>query len=186
MARALIALGANLPRPGSTAIDTLAEALSLLQEDTRLLEIRVSRWYRSPAEPPGSGPDFVNGAAVFKTSIAPDAVLERLHHVERRLGRTRPGRWTPRVCDLDLIALDDLVLPDRDTQAHWAALTPEEAGRRAPEGLVLPHPRMQERAFVLCPLAEVAPDWCHPVTGLGVGEMIARLPERLLAATQPI
>ncbi len=186
MARALVALGANLPRSGVAAVDTLTDALARLVREPGLEIGPVARWYRSPAEPPGSGPDFVNGAAVFKTSFAPAELLERLHGVERALGRTRPGRWAPRVCDLDLIALDDRVLPDPATQAAWAALSPEAARERAPETLILPHPRMQERAFVLLPLAEIAADWRHPVTGLDIREMIARLPPGRRAAVRPL
>jgi 2-amino-4-hydroxy-6-hydroxymethyldihydropteridine diphosphokinase len=70
----------------------------------------------------------------------------------------------------------DLVLPDAATQADWRALPPDLQRMRAPDALILPHPRLQDRAFVLVPLADVAPDWVHPMLGMSVREMCGRLP----------
>lgn len=81
-----------------------------------------------------------------------------------------------RTLDLDLIALGDAVLPDAATQAQWRGLDPEAQRRLAPDRLILPHPRLQDRSFVLVPLADVAPDWRHPVLGLTVREMLAARP----------
>ena len=81
-----------------------------------------------------------------------------------------------RTLDLDLIALGDLVLPDPATHAAWRALPPDLQKMRAPDALILPHPRVQDRAFVLVPLADVAPDWTHPVLGLTVTAMLAARP----------
>ena len=85
-------------------------------------------------------------------------------------------RWAPRVCDLDLIAVGDLVLPDRATLARWMALDLGQAQTVAPPRLVLPHPRMHERGFVLAPLADIAPGWRHPATGRPVAQTPAALP----------
>ena len=184
----LIALGANLPlRDGGVAGGpgaTMDAALRRLQSMTGAA-IRASRFYRTPAFPPGSGPDFVNAAAVLRVADAPEAVLARLHAVEAEFGRRRAARWGARTLDLDLIAAGDRVLPDAATHARWRALDAGAAQGQAPDRLILPHPRMQDRAFVLVPLAEVAPGWRHPL-GKTVAELRDDLPESELSAVRPI
>lgn len=179
----LIALGANLPSPAGSPRDTLEAALAALDGGPVAVAAR-SPWYRSPAFPAGAGPDFVNGAALLESTLAAAEILDALHGVEARLGREREERWAPRSCDLDLLAWDDRVLPDPATARDWIALAPDERQRRAPAGLVLPHPRLQDRGFVLRPLADVAPDWRHPLLGLNVREMLAALPADALAGME--
>lgn len=136
--------------------------------------------------PAGSGPDFVNGAIAAETDLEPDALLARLHEIEAELGRTRNRRWQPRVCDLDLIAVGGAVSPDRDTVAEWMALDLGKAQTVTPPWLVLPHPRMHQRAFVLMPLRDIAPDWRHPMTGETVAAMAAALPAEALQGIAPM
>jgi 2-amino-4-hydroxy-6-hydroxymethyldihydropteridine diphosphokinase len=186
MKTALISLGANVASSGRSLTDMLEAALDLVAATDRITLRRRSRWFRTPAFPPGSGPDFVNAAAVLETSLDPESVLAALHGAEAELGRVRPARWAPRVCDLDLIAIGDTVLPDRATLERWMAIDLGEAQTVAPPQLILPHPRMHERGFVLAPLADVAPDWRHPVTGRTVAEMLAALPAEELAGIKPI
>jgi 2-amino-4-hydroxy-6-hydroxymethyldihydropteridine diphosphokinase len=183
---ALIALGANMPAAGQDPASTLRRAIDLLAAFPQIKVTRVARWYRTPAWPPGSGADFVNGAASLAGDLAPGDLLARLHEVEDRLGRTRPVRWGPRACDLDLLGMGSLVLPDRATVERWMALPPEAAAAETPDRLILPHPRLHERAFVLVPLSDVAPDWRHPVLGRTVAEMRAGLPAERLAEVVPL
>lgn len=171
---ALIALGANLPLPEKTPIETLQAAIFRLQQ--RGLVIRfVSRFYETPCFPQGAGPDYVNAALVAEWDGAPEALLAMLHEVEAEFSRTREVRWGMRTLDLDLIALGEAVLPDRETWAKWRGLPLEEQMRAAPDRLILPHPRLEDRAFVLVPLMDVAARWVHPVTGLSVAQMCAAL-----------
>lgn len=188
----LVALGANAPSSAGPPEATLRAALAAL--DGPGLRCRaVSRAWRTPCFPPGAGPDFVNAAAVFASDAAPAALLARLHRVEALFGRRRPvaaeagsARWQPRPLDLDLIAVGAALCPDAAGEARWRALRPGVQRRLAPRRLVLPHPRLHERAFVLVPLAEVAPGWCHPATGLSVAQMCAALPAEARAEMAPL
>jgi 2-amino-4-hydroxy-6-hydroxymethyldihydropteridine diphosphokinase len=171
----LIALGSNLSGTAGSPRDGLEAALCAMKRH-RIRVVAQSGWWRSPAYPPGSGPDFVNAAARVEAALEPQALLAALHEVEAELGRSRPRRWAPRVCDLDLLAAGDAIYPDRATVAAWMALPPAEQAERTPDRLLLPHPRLHERAFVLVPLLEVAPDWRHPILDRTVREMFEALP----------
>ncbi|MEO0623597.1 MAG: 2-amino-4-hydroxy-6-hydroxymethyldihydropteridine diphosphokinase [Pseudomonadota bacterium] len=183
---ALIALGANLPADGRAPANTLEQAIARLTDHPDIAVAETSPWYRTEAVPAGSGPDFVNGAAIFKTQLSPQQMLTQLHEVERALGRTRTVRWEPRVCDLDLIAVGETILPDRPTALSWIELSAELAMKASPDRLILPHPRMQDRSFVLVPLRDIAPDWRHPLLGLTVKEMCDRLPPAELSGIQKL
>lgn len=180
-----IGIGGNLPQPGSTVGETIARSLADIAAEIGQLRA-VSRFFRSPAFPPGSGPDFVNACALAATRLAPREILDGLHRIEARHGRRRDRRWGARTLDLDLLWADDIVAPDPQTQGRWMALAPELQAREAPGTLILPHPRLTERAFVLVPLAEIAPRWRHPVTGEEVAALLAALPAAEKAAICPL
>jgi len=165
-----IALGANAPSEAGGPAPTLRAALAELA-GRGLALVAISRFYRTPAFPPGAGADFVNAAALVQTALEPEAVLATLHAIEAGFGRERRQRWGARTLDLDLIFVGDLVAPDRAGLARWIDLAPNEQARVAPDRLILPHPRLQDRGFVLIPLAEIAPAWRHPLTGISVRAM---------------
>ncbi|MFD0859141.1 2-amino-4-hydroxy-6-hydroxymethyldihydropteridine diphosphokinase [Roseovarius aquimarinus] len=173
----LVALGGNMPSEAGAPGDTLQAALAALAEAGA--DIRaVSAFYATPCFPAGAGPDYVNAAARIGAAMTPEAFLALLHRIEARFGRERVRRWGQRTLDLDLVACGDAVLPDADTFAAWRDLDPAAQMERAPETLVLPHPRLQDRAFVLVPLNDVAPEWRHPVLGRTVSEMLDALPAK--------
>jgi 2-amino-4-hydroxy-6-hydroxymethyldihydropteridine diphosphokinase len=181
----LIALGANLPLDGHSPTETLRLACADLA--THLGPLSASLIYATPCFPAGAGPDYVNAAiaAPIPANLGPDQVLAILHEIEERHGRRRETRWGMRTLDLDLIAYGQTVLPDLATYRHWRDLPADDQRRLAPDRLILPHPRLQDRAFVLVPLCDVAPDWPHPITGLTIAQMAAALPAADRAEVRP-
>lgn len=175
---ALVAVGSNQGLRNGTPRDTVLKALKEFPAKVGLIRA-VSRLFRTPAFPAGSGPDFVNAAFSIDTELDAATLLAHLHETEALFARKRTKRWGPRTLDLDLIALADQVLPDRETHLRWAKLPLEQQMIKTPDELILPHPRLQERAFVLIPLADVAPEWCHPITGKSVNDMVEALPDHL-------
>jgi 2-amino-4-hydroxy-6-hydroxymethyldihydropteridine diphosphokinase len=159
--RAAIALGSNLGDRRAT----LDAAVVMLIASPGLQLLARSSWQASaPVGPPQ--PDYLNGCAVLETSLTPEALLQRLLAIEAHFGRVRGARWGPRTLDLDLIFYGQRQL-------------------RSPR-LEVPHPRLRERAFVLGPLAEIAPNWVDPATGQTVAALAARLsPPRQPAPERP-
>lgn len=183
----LIALGANLPFGGQSPLETLQNALADLSA-AGIASLHVSRIYATPCFPAGAGPDYVNAAAAAPVppGLGPQDILALLHRIEAAHGRSRETRWGMRTLDLDLIAFGQTVLPDPETHRLWRDLDPALQRSETPDRLLLPHPRLQDRAFVLIPLADVAPGWTHPLLGLTVAQMAAALPAADRAEVRPL
>jgi len=151
MTEALIALGGNL----GDARETLARAIAMLCESGEIRLLARSSDYLTPPWGVEDQPPFVNLCIAVDTTLAAQALLARAHAIEHAFGRdrAREQRWGPRTLDIDILTYDDLVLSE-------------------PE-LTLPHPRLFERAFVLVPLAEIAPDLL--IAGIRVRDALARI-----------
>ncbi|MEL7211550.1 MAG: 2-amino-4-hydroxy-6-hydroxymethyldihydropteridine diphosphokinase [Pseudomonadota bacterium] len=182
---ALIALGSNLTSGFGSPAETVRLGLEKLSE-VGLKVLKVSRFFATPCFPAGAGPDYVNACAEIRSDLAAVDLLAALHAVEAEFGRDRAQRWASRTLDIDLLALGGQVHPDLETQENWQALSLKNQQLRAPDQLILPHPRLQDRAFVLVPLADIAPDWTHPVLGATVIEMLNKLPDVDRAAVVPM
>lgn len=148
--RSAIALGSNL----GDSLSNLQEALKILAQTPRVTLQAQSSWYQTVAVGPPQ-PDYINGCALLEVELTPQELLDTLLKIEAQFGRLRRERWGPRTLDLDLLLFDDLIL---DTPT-----------------LQLPHPRMAERAFVLVPLAEIAPHWIEPVSGKAIAQLVQRV-----------
>ena len=146
MATAYLSLGSNLGHREAN----IASALKMLGQEARIL--KVSSFYET--EPVGykDQPWFLNCACAIETELAPQALLKLAKTIERNLGRKRTLRFGPRLIDIDILFYDDLILDSPD--------------------LVIPHPRLAERAFVLVPLKEIAPNLVHPLLGVTIEELL--------------
>ncbi|YAI82158.1 MAG: 2-amino-4-hydroxy-6-hydroxymethyldihydropteridine diphosphokinase [cyanobacterium endosymbiont of Rhopalodia sterrenbergii] len=134
-----IALGSNL----GNSLKILENTIQIFKQLSEIYLKSYSHWYSTiPFGPPQ--PNYLNGCAILETYLFPDKLLETLLNIEQQWGRVRRERWGPRTLDLDLLLYGDLILKT-DT-------------------LQIPHPRMTQRGFVLIPLAEISPNWVHPVS----------------------
>jgi 2-amino-4-hydroxy-6-hydroxymethyldihydropteridine diphosphokinase len=151
MAEVLLGLGGNV----GDARTTLDRAVAALCDGCEVQLIARSSDYRTPPWGVADQPPFINLALVVETALAPRALLDRALRIEAMFGRDRATelRWGPRTLDIDIIAYDELESEER--------------------GLTLPHPRLFERAFVLAPLAEIAPD--RKIKGITIAAALARL-----------
>lgn len=161
-----VGLGGNLPdaqgRPPAAVLSAALERMVFY----RILVVRRSRWYRSAPMPPSDQPWYTNGVAEVSTNLRPAALLAALHAIEAEFGRTRGERNAPRTVDLDLLTYGCEVIDDEDR-------------------LVVPHPRLPCRAFVLQPLCELAAHWRHPVMGKTAAELLAELREPQMTVPLP-
>ena len=143
-----IALGSNL----GDCLGILTTALEVLVVTPGIRVQTISSWYQTKPVGGIPQPDYLNGCALLQVQLLPLQLLKTLLAVEAKFGRVRRERWGARSIDLDLLLYDNLILD-------------------APQ-LQLPHPRMHERAFVLVPLAEIAPNWIEPVSGKAIAQLL--------------
>ena len=181
----LVAMGGNLESEIGPPRVILGYALASLRIMTNSL-VRKSKYFVTPCFPIGYGPDYVNAAVSFQFQGESHELLAILHRIEANFGRRRTRRWGGRVLDLDLLAFGDKIAPTVKVFEAWRDKPLIEQVSQTPQELILPHPRMQDRAFVLGPLMDVAPDWRHPVSGQTVRQMYNRLPAEDRAALKPL
>jgi 2-amino-4-hydroxy-6-hydroxymethyldihydropteridine diphosphokinase len=166
----LVAFGANIAGPFGTPFQTLVRGIEEFPNE-KLVKVRQSAFYTSTSFPNNSKPRYINGCLKIKVDCTPYEVLQRLKRIEEKMGRLNGERWDSRVCDLDLLAFENEVIPNKKIFQYWYKLSLKNQFLEKPSELLVPHPRIQDRAFVLKPLLEVAPDWTHPVFNLNVKEM---------------
>lgn len=150
-----IALGANLPSTVGEPQTTLEHAIARMPDHGITVTARAPL-YTSPAFPPSDQPDFLNTVIEVATELAPDDLMATLLEIEQGFGRIRKQKWEARPLDLDLLDYNGEV----------------RAGSTVTD-LSLPHPRIAERTFVLKPLAAIAPNWVHPITGAKIADLLA-------------
>jgi len=152
-----IAIGSNLDSDFGSSQQIVKAAIKALDRFGQIQILRVSNWYQTKAVTLSelSQPDYINGCATLQTTLSPIALLTRLLDVEVQFGRIRRAKWDARTLDLDLLLYENYILNTPD--------------------LIIPHPRMVDRTFVMLPLAEIAPDWIHPVTGDRIDRMAQNL-----------
>ncbi|MCC5630278.1 2-amino-4-hydroxy-6-hydroxymethyldihydropteridine diphosphokinase [Nostoc sphaeroides CHAB 2801] len=145
--RSAVALGSNI----GDSQTILEAAIEILAKTPGIFLEARSNWYQTKAVGPPQ-PDYLNGCVTLQVEITAQQLLEILLGIEQQFGRVRQERWGPRILDLDLLLFDDIILDTPNLQ--------------------IPHPRMRDRAFVLVPLAEIAPDWIEPVSGYVIKELL--------------
>lgn len=154
-----IGIGGNLPsEDGVTSLNLLKESIYIIDKNVCFVK-NCSPWYRSAPVPVVNQPDYFNAVFEVSTELSASVLLNKLHGIEVDFGRVRTSKNAARTLDLDLLAYDDCIV--------------DGVGEK---GLTLPHPRIQERAFVLFPLRDLAPRWIHPANKKCIDDLIRCLP----------
>ncbi len=177
MKKALIALGSNVRGRWGTPEGTLSEAIRRLGMTAGVVEAVSGLWRSAPLGPVAQ-PSFFNAVVVVRTDLSPQVLMRRLRLLEDEAGRRRGRSWGPRALDMDILDVDGQVRAPAGTGRPSGMLGEHHLQRR---GLVLPHPAIAIRPFVLLPLAETAPEWRHPLGGWTAVQALARMPGKVRA-----
>lgn len=181
----IIAMGSNQDYRGMTPIEILSKAILKL-EDRKIRISAKSRFFESPAFPDKDNPKFINCVITAIFFGSPAELLSEVNEVEKELGRVRDERWGIRTCDLDIITIDNLVLPNLLDFNYWANISLNKQLVETPKELIIPHPRLQDRAFVLKPLLDIVKKWKHPVFEKTALELLNNLPNWLKDSVKEI
>lgn len=165
-----LSLGSNLPYGELQPVDVLKAAIAEL-ESAGLEQITVSRFYQTEPVPKSDQPNFVNCAVAGQTTHDAQGLLKLCQSIEQSFERDRTTRWGARTLDIDIIGYDRSIWPSFD---EWHAIASAMCAETTMPELVLPHPFMHLRAFVLEPLCDVAPDWQHPVFGSTAQDLLSK------------
>ena len=185
MTKCLISCGANIAGPFGEPLETLKIVLEELK--IRKLEvIGKSKLYSSLAFPNPQEPKYLNRCLELKADFQALDVLTCLKQIEIKMGRRESSRWSSRTCDLDLLSFANQISPSNEVFDYWYKMPLEKQIFAKPNILLLPHPRLQDRAFVLKPLMEFAADWIHPVLNVSVKEMFNSLSKEERDSVKPI
>ena len=180
----ILSLGSNLSSHVGNSKQTVLKAIEAMAEQGVEVQ-KLSSIYRTPPFPAGSGADYANAVAIVQSPQSPDDLLATLLEIEQNFGRERNARWDSRSLDIDLIAQGERILPDKGHYEIWRNMPIERQKSEWPNRLILPHPRVHQRAFVLVPLAEIMPEWRHPYSGETVLEMLAKIPQSQIDEVVP-
>lgn len=155
----LVALGSNIKGPWGSPRQTLLKAIDALDQ-WPVQVMKISKLIETAPYGNPNQPDFVNAVVQVRTALSPDSLIRRLHLIEKSAGRIRRRRWGPRTLDLDIIDYHGLI------RIQHGYVQKE---------LVLPHPGIAQRSFVLEPIMEIAPQWKHPLIRESAKVMIQKL-----------
>ena len=171
MIKYYIALGSNLETENMNRLEILNKALEYFPMFSISL-VKVSSFWESKSYPNNNQPNFINAVSEVQSILNPYQTLCSLKKIEIILGRKVNCRWGSRVLDLDILAAGSLILPNLRIFNRWLKMPLQHQIQNQPNQLILPHPRIQDRLFVLKPLSEIDPSWIHPVLNKKPYELI--------------
>jgi len=173
MKKYLIALGSNLEKQNLSKLEIINTALGYFSH-VNIILIKLSSFWESRSYPDRSQPNFINAVTEVHSELNPYQILHELKIIEKKMGRKNKTRWGNRVLDLDIIGSGSTILPNNSEFNKWLKMPLQKQIKIQPNELILPHPRIQDRLFVLKPLDEVDPLWTHPVLNKTPLELINR------------